>query len=268
MFTEINSSYLEGFKKFLIQKKKNKGSTIQKNIGNIRTIIDSARKQGLIFRDPFEDFEPVKLGKTKYKPKLSYQEIQKIENLPLESNGILWHARNAFILSFYLCGMRFGDLATLKWENVSGGTLEYQMSKTGNTLNVEISEGAEKILSRYRSENSNSKEYIFPFCAGLGSNGKVSDMVIKQKISSWNAAINGQNAGKVSGLKKIAELAEIDKSLSMHVARHSFAQHMADKGVSIYKMMILLGHKSLKVTEQYLDTINVKVGNDTLKEIF
>ncbi|MEQ9308106.1 MAG: site-specific integrase [Balneolaceae bacterium] len=265
LYTEINSDYLERFKKHLMTVKGNKGSTIQKNLGNIRTVIELARRRGLIFRDPFENFEPVKLGQTIYKTKLSLEEIQILENIELEKESTLWHARNAFVLSFYLCGMRFGDIATLKWKNVVNGLLEYQMNKTGKSIHIEIPNGAEKILRLYKNKKATNDDYIYPFCSNTNSDNQ---MKIKQKISSWNALINGQNKGKISGLKLLAKLAEIEKPISMHVARHSFAQHMAEKGISMYKMMLLLGHNSLKTTEQYLDTINVKVANETLRKIF
>jgi len=269
LFTEITSEYLEKFQSSLKHKKGNKGSTIRKNMGNIRTVMDIAKKKRLIFRDPFEEFEPAKIGKTSYKPKLTIDEIKKLESLDLPEGNNLWHARNAFILSFYFCGMRFGDLATLKWRNVTNSSLEYQMSKTGNTINIEVPEGAERILKLYRTDNQQAHDYIFPFCEELSLEERKDPMKVKKTISNWNAVINGQdNKNKVSGLKQIAKMAEIDKTISMHVARHSFAQHMAEKGVSMYEMMILLGHKSLKTTENYLDTINVKVGNKTLKKIF
>lgn len=269
LFTEITSEFLEKFQSFLKHKKGNKGSTIRKNMGNIRSVLDMAKKKRLIFRDPFEEFEPAKIGKTTYKPKLTIEEIKRLESLDLPDGHNLWDSRNCFILSFYFCGMRFGDLATLKWKNVADGSLEYQMSKTGNTINIEIPEGAERILKLYRTDDKKSDDYIFPFCEELSSEDRKDSMRVKQKISNWNAVVNGQdNENKVSGLKQIAKMAEIDKTISMHVARHSFAQHMAEKGVSMYEMMILLGHKSLKTTENYLDTINVKVGNKTLKQIF
>lgn len=269
LFTEITTEYLEKFQSFLKHKKGNKGSTIRKNMGNIRSVLDLAKKKRLIFRDPFDEFEPAKIKRTSYKPKLSHKEIQKIEVLDLPVGSNLWHARNAFILSFYFCGMRFGDLATLKWKNVSGGSLEYQMSKTGNTINIEVPEGADRILKLYEADDSGPEDYIFPFCKSLSEADSKDPMRVKQAISTWNAVVNGQdNDNKVSGLKKVAKLAEIEHTVSMHIARHSFAQHMAEKGVSMYEMMILLGHKSLKTTENYLDTINVKVGNKTLKKIF
>lgn len=261
LFTEINSRFLERFQDWMKTKKGNKGSTIRKNMGDMRRIIKLARKKHLIFNDPFEDVDPVPLQKSTYKPKLTFQEIQKIESLELPVDTVIWHSRNAFVLSFYFCGMRFGDVASLRWENVSGGTLEYQMSKTGNSINIEIQDGAKRILSFYDTPDKAPEDFVLPFCNGLNGEDRRDPNEIRRTISSWNANVN-------DSLKDIAKKADIDKKLSMHVARHSFAQYMADKDVSKYKMMILLGHKSIKTTENYLDTINVKVGNETLRNLF
>lgn len=260
LFTEINSDYLMRFQAHC-KKEGNQGSTIRKNIGDIRRIIDIARKRRLIFNDPFIEFEPISLQKPAYKPKLSIEEIHTLENVKLKKDSRDWHARNCFILSFYFCGMRFGDLCTLTWRNVEGDALEYQMSKTGNNINIHIPDGAIPVLKRYHSRTTDLDDYIFPFCKRLDKESRKDSMKVKQVITSWNANIN-------NSLKDVAEEAKITKKLSMHVARHSFAQHMADKGVSKYDMMILLGHTSIKTTENYLNTINVKVGEETIRRIF
>lgn len=260
LFTEINSDYLTRFQQFM-KKKGNQGSTIRKNLGDIRRIIDIAYKRRLIFHDPFKEFEPIAIQKPAYKPKLTLEEIKAMEELDLEKGSNIWDARNCFILSFYFCGMRFGDLCTLTWRNVEGETLEYQMSKTGNNINIHIPDGAYPVLDRYKLEKKDLDEYVLPFCKRLEKEDRKDSMKVKQVVSSWNANIN-------SCLKEVAKKASITKSISMHVARHSFAQFMASKEVSKYDMMILLGHTSIKTTENYLDTINVKVGQDTIRRIF
>jgi site-specific recombinase XerD len=257
LFTEINSQYLSKFQDHMKKDLGNKGSTIRKNMSDVHRIVKLAMDKQLIFQDPFDAVKPVKVNKPKYKSKLSLEEIKKIEDLNLPEGEMVWHARNAFVLSFYFCGMRFGDIATLEWKNVSG-KLEYQMNKTGVNINIKLLEGAKPILKMYDRPGKKPEDYVFPFCEEANRKDKND---IKRKISSKNAYVNDK-------LDDIAKGAEIDKNLSMHVARHSFAQYGANKGISLYKMMILLGHQSIKTTENYLDSINVQIGNDTLNEIF
>jgi len=261
-FTEINTPFLEKFQKWMHKEKGNKGSTIRKNMGDIKRLLKLARKQHLIYREPFEDFEHIEINDPGYKTKLSYKQIQKIESLDYPEGSTVWHARNAFILSFYFCGMRFGDLCMLRWKNVKGGTLNYRMGKTDTEIKVNIRDQAQRFLDMYRTNEDYPEGFIFPFCEGLSKKERNNPNELRRKVGSWNANLNQY-------LDDVAEDAGIElDSLSMHCARHSFAQHGVSKGLSKYKMQMLLGHSSVKTTEKYLKKIDVDVINESMDIIF
>lgn len=52
---------------------------------------------------------------------LTQEEIQKIENLELESNTCIWHARNIWLFSFYFAGVRISDVLKIKWSDFKDG---------------------------------------------------------------------------------------------------------------------------------------------------
>jgi len=250
----------------------NKASTIHKNFGAIKAVLDRAVLHKPLPVNPMNDMAfklPKKNGSTS-KTKLTNKQIKAIEGLKLEPGSKEWHARNAFILSYYFCGIRVGDLCMLTWKNVKNDRLNYVMGKTGNEINVKIPNGAKPYLEAYRSKDSKESDYIFPFLSDLTPKERKNSEAVKSKISSWNAMINGKKSGdNLTGLKKVAELAEINEPVSMHVARHSFAQYAVEaKGVPTYRLMILLGHQNIKTTMQYLKTINVTVADDTIDAIF
>lgn len=253
-------------------KYKNKASTIHKNFGAIRAILDRAVINKLIKHNPMDakDFSLPPVKPPKPKVKLSLDEISAIENLELEKNTNLWHARNAFMLAYYFCGMRVGDLTMLKWKNVTDNRLTYSMNKTNAPINVKIPEKAQKLLDLYRDDDASKNAYILPFLSDISVNASSEDEQVKKRIQSANALINGQKSdGKTTGLKLIAEKAKIDKNISMHVARHSFAQYAVEvKNIPIYRLMVLLGHKSINTTMQYLKRINVKVADEAIDAIF
>lgn len=261
LFSDINSNMLQGFQDWLANEKGNKGSTIRKNMGDLRRIIDQAKRNEHIFGDPFKDVKPVKMNKPTYKVKLSYDKIQAIEALDLPEGSNLWHSRNAFILSFYFCGMRFGDLAMLRWENVEHGELNYVMGKTVNEVKVNIRDKAQRFLEMYRTGDDSPESFIFPFLEGLSEKARHSPSKMRRKASSWNAVVNQE-------LKTIQDMIGMDDTLSMHVARHSFAQYGVNKGLSKYKMQMLLGHSSVRTTENYLKKIDVSIVNDAMDMIF
>lgn len=262
LFSEIDTEFLERFQSYMANEIGNKGSTIRKNMGAIRKVVKKAVKQHLMPHDPFEQLELPERKDPGYKAKLSYKQIQRMGNLELQRNSNRWHARNTFILSFYFCGMRFGDIASLRWKNVSGSRLNYKMNKTAHPINVKIPEPANRFLSFYEQEDKESMDFILPYLQDLNKQQAKDPAIVRSKISSWNALVNAE-------LKKVAIEAEIDEKVSMHVARHSFASYgVSNKELSVYKMMGLLGHQSLKTTENYLKRIDVEANDEAMDEIF
>jgi integrase len=69
-------------------------------------------------------------------------------------------------------------------------------------------------------------------------------------------------------LKIIAKKAGIDKQISTHTARHSFADIARQKTDNIYNLSKTLGHSSIKITEAYLASFDQKAVDDTLDEVF
>jgi site-specific recombinase XerD len=266
----VDASMLMDYQKYLKQTVKNQASTILKNFTVIKRVLEMAVDRELIPSNPLDskEFKPIKKKSSSTKTKLTIDQIQALEELNLDEGSNLWHARNAFMLSFYFCGMRFGDLAELKWENVKSGRLSYRMSKTETDISIPIKEGAREILNHYKEQDNNG--YIFPFLADLKGKEQKDPEAVRKKISTWNAVVNGQDSGgKLSGLKAIASMAEIDEPVSMHVARHSFAQYgVNDKDIPPYKMMMLLGHKSIKTTMVYLKSLDLKTVDNVMDEIF
>ena len=63
-------------------------------------------------------------------------------------------------------------------------------------------------------------------------------------------------------LKKITSISGLDKSLSMHMARHTFATYAMTKNVSIETISQMLGHKSIKSTEIYAKVVDSKISDE------
>ncbi|HLR76448.1 MAG TPA: site-specific integrase [Balneolaceae bacterium] len=260
----VDVSFLDKFQSYLMNEHQNKPSTIRKNFGAIRAVLDQATDDHLISGNPLDSarFKLIKNNKPAYKAKLNIEQIKALENVKCKKGSNRWHARNAFVLAFYFCGMRFGDVATLKWKNVRDGRLRYQMSKTGTPVNIKIPEGAKAILNYYDSKDRKEDDFILPFLNKLSKHQQKDEMIVKRKVSSANVIVNDR-------LKKVAKQARINETLSMHVARHSFAQYGVDiKEIPTYKMMQLLGHQNIKTTQNYLKTISVKTVDAAIDEIF
>jgi integrase/recombinase XerD len=258
-FSDISPRFLETYEAHL-HSQGYKINTIHNNLKTIRAIYYAALKEGIIknSENPFFIFK-LKLDKNVKKQKLTVDEIKAIETLQLDAGGLLWHVRNCFLLSFYCAGIRISDMLQLKWKNITKeGRLDYQMEKTGGQKSISLIPKAKQILEHYKLPTSKPTDFIFPFIDKEADITKPA--VLFNQISAKTALVNKY-------LKKIAELAEIEKPLSTHIARHSFSDIARKRKASIYDISKMLGHSSIKITEAYLASLDLDSQDETLNNV-
>lgn len=260
LFREITVKFLNDYEDYLTKQ----GLAVNSRIGHlkiIRSILLDGIKEGR-----FEGVNPFLLKKIKSmksnKKKLSTDEIRKLQDLNLPKESALWHTKNYFLFAFYCAGIRISDVMQLTWSNIKEGRLQYEMGKTDEDHSIKILPQANDILKKYKTKDSKPSDFIFPI---LDSQLKKADKhILRNSIESANAKIN-------MNLKKIQELATIETKLSFHISRHSFAEILRQKKVSIYDIKDLLGHSDISQTQNYLkgfDTITAdKVHEEALESI-
>ncbi len=235
----------------------NKSGTVRNKLKNLRTIFLEAEEERLISMEanPFRRFKMPKFFQEK-KEKLSIEEIKSIIALEIPVFSPLWHVRNAFLFAFYNAGIRVSDVIMLRWESIKGERLVYKMKKNQKWCDLNLRKEAWDILENYMREDIKPSDFVFPF---FKNNVEYKDKYfLELQLSSKTAQINER-------LKKIAKLAEIEKNLSFHIARHSFAS-IAMKNISIDKVSSLLNHSSIKITENYLASLGQEEKDKALNE--
>ncbi|MCF7803612.1 MAG: site-specific integrase [Candidatus Marinimicrobia bacterium] len=260
-FTHIDTDFLRKFETFLKKKPYNNApNTIYKNLKYLRRVIREAVKEKIIPMEanPFLTYELKKEPVTK--DKLSMQQIQKMENLELEPDTWVWHARNFWLFSFYCGGIRFSDVCRLRQENIKedsdrGKILEYRMGKTGKFKSVKILPQALEILNRYPT--TKPEDRLFP-------------LLEKEYPSHWDEQkhIGSKNALVNKYLKTLADKAKIDVNLTFHLARHSYADFVRKRGMDLYSISKTLGHSDLKTTEAYLKSFDEDTVDSALEQAF
>lgn len=281
-FAELTAAFLSKFEVYMHSlrnerepDKKLHPNTIQVNFNIFKTLVKRAIEvEGLMKpeKNPFLSFSYKGVSTTK--DKLDEAEIEKIINLDLEVDTLLWHCRNYFLFSFYCAGVRIGDLIQLRWGNITtDGRLHYQMGKNHKDRDLALVEQAKDILSHYYQEGIKATDYIFPLLDASEPYAKAisqeekdtlpTELKIKlfNQISSKNALINKY-------LKKLAKMAEIEKKLSFHISRHSFAKVAKQKGTDNALLKDLLAHSSVKVTEGYMGSFDTAENDRALQHIF
>ena len=227
--------------------------------GNIRCAVNGALKHitrfkrvmNLALQNEWIDRNPVcllKVKKTKVeKGFLTESEIKKLEEVILKPH--LAVARDIFMFSVYT-GLAYVDVSKMTLENIVQGIdkslgLQFNRQKTDIRVALPLLEPANRLIERYHSYHEGEKaHHLFP-------------VPMNQVINRY--------------LKEIASIAGINKVITFHMARHTFATTITlMHGIPIETVSKMLGHASLSTTQIYAKVIDNKVMDDmaALKEMY
>ena len=178
---------------------------------------------------------------------LTEDELKQIETLELKENLNVFHHRNMYLFAATAGGLRISDLLKLKWSNFDGERLIIKIQKTGQPLIIKLPNKSLEILSYYKQFSKKDSDYVFP---GLNNDYDYSNpKILHNAISSATTLCN-------KSLKEIAKKANIDKHISFHTSRHTFATRALRKGMRIEYVGKIMGHKDIKETQVYAKIIN------------
>jgi site-specific recombinase XerD len=240
----IDYRFLSDFDSFLLNLKVHgsektlERNTVSKHHSRLRTILIRALKEGFIPRNPYMDF---KLKKTpSNRTFLDEEELKRLISHSLGGNESLIRVRDIFVFSVYT-GLRFEDSQQLTMdrfikEKKGKYSLLIKQDKTNEPLAIPVLDPAMKVVNKY---SDLPERKIF---------NKVLPKISNQKLNSY--------------LKVIADLTNIKKNLSHHVARHTCATTvLLSNEVPIEVVSKWLGHTSIKNTQVY-----AKITNNYLKK--
>jgi integrase/recombinase XerD len=254
---DITHTFLQEYENYLKTELKNKPITIHSNMKVIKTIIYDAINDNILSRDdnPFNKYH-IKPGTTK-RNYLLESELKAIEDYDLGDRPNYKLSRDIFLFACYAGGIRISDLLQLRRSNIAEGKINFKTKKTGNTQVVKLPKKALDILDSYKPEDPEEMPFVFPYFSSekeIDTPDKLHDM-----ISRKTALIN-------KNLKEIAILAEVNKKISFHVSRHTFATIALKKGIRMEYVSKLLGHANLKETQIYAKIINEEL--DKAMDVF
>ncbi len=168
--------------------------------------------------------------------------IKKIKALDLSLNASLDYARDMFLMSFYLRGMSFIDMAFLKKSDLKNGYVTYRRRKTGQQLIIEWTKEMQMIIDKYPE---NATDYLLPIIKNPGTN---------ERCTYRNMGYNINH-----NLKKIAKMVGVQIPLTLYVARHSWASAAKAKGIPLSVISEGMGHDSEATTQIYLASLDTSV---------
>ena len=235
LIKEINVVFIDNF---LLHIKNHYGcthNTAMKFVQRFRTVVNFAKNTGLVTADPFGNYK-VKFEQTD-RDYLTMEEITAIYNKKFTSKR-LEQVRDLFIFSCYTA-LSYIDVCELTQENIRtsfDGNLWIMTKrhKTNVASNIRLLEIPKAILEKYKDKLPN---------------GMILPIISNQKVNDY--------------LKEIATICNINKNLTFHIARHSYATSvLIANGVPIETVSKILGHTNIRTTQIYARITDVKVSND------
>jgi integrase len=238
LLQDIKYQFITEYEFFLKSERHLEHNTAMGNIKKLKKIVRQCVANDLMEKDPFMTYK-VKIRDTN-RPFLLQNELDRIMALDILSDRLA-QVRDIFVFCCYT-GLAYSDVQKLSRLDIVLGDdgeqwIHTERVKTETATRIPILPKAMEILERYKDH---------PQC------------VIKKKMLPVLS-----NAKMNEYLKEIADRCEINKYLTFHVARHTFATTVTlTNGVPIETVSKMLGHKTLRTTQQYAKILDKKVSED------
>jgi site-specific recombinase XerD len=234
-FSKLDLSFIDAFDFYLKVELKRMPQTILGITRPLRKMIKLAIGEGIITRDPFENYAPERpKAKQKY---LTREELDRIMTTQLD-HPARYRTRDIFLFSVFT-GLAYRDIFNLTAKNIVKGEdgvlwIKTSRQKTGTPCDIPLLDIPLKIIEKYK---------------GIMNDGRLLPM---------------QSCGKTNkNLKVIAKLCNIDKKLIFHMGRHTYATEVClSQGVPIESVSRMLGHRDLRSTQIYAKITNHKIAED------
>ena len=237
---KLNFEFLKNYEFFLVNTKNCTNNGVMKQVQRIKKVVHLAVDNEWIEKDNTTRFK-LKYNKSD-RGYLTESELQKIEDAKLTNS--LANVRDYFLFSCYT-GISYVDIKALCYEHIQQDDKEndwiiQNRGKTNIQAMIPLLPKAKTILKKYLTDEKNT--------------GNIFKVISNQKTNSF--------------LKDIATIAKINKRISFHLARHTFATTITlSKGIPIETVSKMLGHNKISTTQIYSRVLKSKILND-MKNLF
>jgi len=234
----IRPKHVNDFELYLKLEKECGYNTTVKYLQNFKKIVLIGFRNGWLKINPFAD---IKLGlKEVDRPFLTEEELKRIidKDITIERLRVV---RDVFVFSCFT-GLAYSDIKKLKKSEVEKSPdgmlwIRTRRVKTNTTTHVPILEVPKAIIDRYVDFEK------------LEPNDKLLPVISNQKTNAY--------------LKEISTISKIDKNITFHIARHTFATTVTlMNGISIESVSKMLGHKNIRTTQHYARIVDSKIANE------
>lgn len=265
LFGEVDLKYIKEFDGWM-QKRGCKGNTRMHYHKKLRAIWNMAIAEKEVSSElyPFGKggFEVGKLEEETEKRYLPREYFEKLKTTP-SKKATSEFARNVFLLSYYMYGISFRDMALLTSKNVvklnKGEYIVYKRTKTKTVkrtkaISIKRTPEINELISALSEFKQPLSDYLVPLVS-----------VEKDTEDKLYSHISDRRKTVVGWMKELAKEFDIDFNLTSYVSRHTMAMQLQDKEIPESVISQILGHKDLRTTKTYLDSLDTSVIDEAVK---
>lgn len=239
---EITATNLTTYVLYL-EKQQLSSATISRNIASIRAFFMYLLRQGVIEQDPSEQLKPPKVEK-RIPQTLTVEEVNRLLEQP--SGDSPKELRDKAMLELlYATGIRVSELISLKMQDVNLQMSYIRCRDEGKERIIPFESAAKQALVRYldsaRDTMCHDTDDLFSNCQG--------------------SRMTRQGFWKI--IKYYAAKAGVEKDITPHMIRHSFASHLVNNGADLRAVQEMLGHSDISTTQIYRKKSAIR-----LKEVY
>jgi len=244
-YKSVVYSDLRFFLMYLKDEKKDKNSSIDRKLSSLRGFYQYLANEGIVSNNVFSLLN----GPKKEKKLPRYFEYNELESLfeACDLSTALGQRDRLVLEMLYATGVRVGELVSIKVSNINFNNRSILVLGKGNKERlVPYGDYCEEILKlylhdAYLSLNISKSPYLFLNARG----SKLTERGVRYL------------------LEEIIKKTSIQKNISPHMIRHSFATHLLNQGCDLMTVQKLLGHESIKATQIY-----THITTDRLKNVY
>jgi site-specific recombinase XerD len=235
---KLDYEFISQFSFYLKSVRSNQHNTSVKYLTYFKKIVLICVKSGLLNKDPFSNFKLTKHEKDR--ESLNEGELKAISKKQFVSER-LSQVRDIFLFSCYT-GLAYADVQDLKISDIiddidDGRWISIKRKKTTTPSKIPLLPVPLRLITKYRNHIK---------CLATGN---LLPTLSNQKMNAY--------------LKEIGDVCGINKPLTFHIARHTFATTITlNNGVPMESVAKMLGHKSLRQTQHYAKLLDKRVGED------
>lgn len=237
---EIGFEFINDFEFFLKTERNLQHNSTMGDIKRVKKIVHECVAKNWLDKDPFLGYK-VRIKDTSREILLP-EELKTMEDKEINVERLSL-VRDIFLFSCYT-GLSFSDVAKLSQNHLGTGIdgeqwIFISRTKTDVGSRIPLLPVAVSLIYKYQAHPKTI------------NSGKLFPMLSNQKMNSY--------------LKEVADICEINKELTFHCARHTFATTVTlSNGVPIETVGKMLGHKNLRTTQIYAKILDRKVSDDMM----